>query len=170
MRNFFFIVSLFFISTQVLGQNPDGFDKMCNRYIKGTVETVQPIDLKKSIEAQKNIIILDAREQNEYNVSHIQGAKFIGYDNFDLSTLPSISKDTKIYVYCSIGYRSEKIGEKLMDAGYKNVYNLYGGIFSWTNHGFPVVSAKNMATHAVHGYNKSWSKWIDTNKSEVILK
>jgi hypothetical protein len=66
-------------------------------------------------------------------------------------------------VYCSIGYRSEKIGEQLQKLGYKNVYNLYGSLFAWVNRGYEVVDINNKSTYTVHGYDAKWAKWI-TNK------
>ena len=51
------------------------------------------------------------------------------------------SKSDTIVLYCSIGYRSEKIGEKLVEMGYGHVFNLYGGIFEWVNRDLPVYNA-----------------------------
>ena len=59
-----------------------------------------------------------------------------------------------------MGYRSERIGEKLQKMGFTNVKNLYGGIFDWKNQDFEVVGMDNLATDSVHTYNKSWSKWL----------
>jgi hypothetical protein len=63
-------------------------------------------------------------------------------------------------VYCSVGYRSERIGEKLQDAGYTHVFNLYGGIFNWKNQDGVVLDASNDTTERVHTYNKSWSRFL----------
>ncbi len=52
-----------------------------------------------------------------------------------------IGEESKVVVYCSVGYRSEKIAEKLKAAGYKNVFNLYGGIFEWENQNLPVYDS-----------------------------
>ena len=83
--------------------------------------------------AQKMIndgaILLDARELNEYEVSHISGAKNVGYEKFDLKkTIKELPKNKPIIVYCSLGYRSGDIADKLNKAGFKT-YNLYGGNF-----------------------------------------
>lgn len=104
-------------------------------------------------------IFLDAREPDEFEVSHIPGALPVGYKKFDIRLLQQIPKDTTVVVYCSVGYRSEKITEKLLDAGFTNVHNLYGGIFEWVNSGLSVVDQNGM-TQRVHTYNKSWSKWL----------
>lgn len=107
-------------------------------------------------------IILDAREQEEFETSHLKDALFVGYNNFSLAdVIKKIpNKDEQIIVYCSVGIRSENIAFKLKKAGYKNVSNLYGGIFEWKNNQFPVYNSKNKETEKVHTYNKTWSKWL----------
>lgn len=164
------ITFFLFLSGILFGQNPEGFDKMCKSYIKGTVPIAKPTQLKFEMSKNSSLYILDARENNEYEVSHIKNARFIGYDNFKLETVKDIPKDAKVYVYCSIGYRSEKIGEKLQKAGFQNVYNLYGGIFNWANAGFPLESKAGIPTKDVHGYSKKWAKWLNTEKCEATLE
>ncbi|MEZ4984799.1 MAG: rhodanese-like domain-containing protein [Saprospiraceae bacterium] len=66
-------------------------------------------------------LFLDARERKEFEVSHLPGAHFIGYDDFDLSRVEKLDKGREVIVYCSVGYRSEKITEKLLAAGFTNV-------------------------------------------------
>ena len=107
----------------------------------------------------EHIIFIDAREKNEYKVSHIKNAIWVGYKNFDFKQIHDIDKRKKIVVYCSIGYRSEKVAEKLIKAGYNNVSNLYGGIFEWVNVGNQVYRL-NEPTNEVHAYNRMWSKWL----------
>jgi rhodanese-related sulfurtransferase len=113
------------------------------------------------VKKMKEVLLLDAREWNEYKVSHIENAKYVGYDQFEIGTLKSISKKQKIVVYCSVGYRSEKISEKLKQAGFTDVSNLYGGIFEWVNQSNPVVDSKGKTTENIHAYNKTWSMWLD---------
>jgi rhodanese-related sulfurtransferase len=81
------------------------------------------------VKTMHDLLLLDAREWSEYQVSHLKNAKFVGYDQFDIDKLKLINKNQKIVVYCSVGYRSEKIAEKMKHAGFTNVSNLYGGIF-----------------------------------------
>lgn len=168
-----FLLSLVFLINFACAQIPDqrpevlnpSFDKKISRTISFTVPTISPKQLKAMDE---NIYILDAREEAEYNVSHIPNARCIGYDNFDISVMNDIPKDATVVLYCSIGYRSEKIGEKLQKEGFSTVYNLYGSIFEWMNQGFSVVNNEGAATQQVHTYNKAWSKWVDKNAAERI--
>jgi rhodanese-related sulfurtransferase len=114
------------------------------------------------LQSKENVVLLDSREIKEYNVSHIENAICVGFDHFDSkkSTTTIKNKNTPIVVYCSIGVRSEKIGEKLLKLGYTNVYNLYGGIFEWKNEGGKVVTNQNKETEEVHTYNKEWSIYL----------
>ena len=85
-----------------------------------------------------------------------------------LENVADLDKKTPIVVYCSVGYRSEKVGEKLKAAGFLNVKNLYGSIFEWVNEGNPVVGNDNKATAKVHTYNKTWSRWVDKKNIEKV--
>jgi rhodanese-related sulfurtransferase len=112
-------------------------------------------------------ILLDAREEKEYNVSHLKEAICVGSDDFDLNeTLAKLPEDknAKIVVYCSLGIRSEIVAHQLIQKGYTNVYNLYGGIFEWKNADFQVIDTLGNATEKVHTFNKSWSKWLKKGK------
>ncbi|MBI1288793.1 MAG: rhodanese-like domain-containing protein [Flavobacteriales bacterium] len=138
------------------GQKNTSLDEEVKTLYRNTVPIAQMTD----VENWKNAKVLDSREKEEYDVSHLPNAEFVGYNDFDLSSVKSIPKTDTIIVYCSVGYRSERIGEKLQDAGYKHVYNLYGGIFNWKNHDGVVVDDQNDTTQKVHTYNKDWSRFL----------
>ena len=106
--------------------------------------------------------VLDARELKEYQTSHIKDAIFVGYREFNIETvLDQIrNKEDQIVVYCSVGIRSEDIAEKINNAGYKNVFNLYGGIFEWKNNDYPLYTPEKTKTNNVHTFSKEWSQWL----------
>ncbi len=151
-----------FTATAQTGSVP--FDLM----LKGLLShTVPPLSAD-SLAAMHGVVLLDAREKPEYEASHLQQARWVGYNNFNPSRLKGIPTDTTIVVYCSVGYRSEKIGEQLQQLGYKQVYNLYGGIFSWVNNNQPVVNTTGQPTDTVHAYSKSWGVWLQ--KGQKVYK
>ncbi len=134
-----------------------------DKYNKGTVPYISVPELVES----ENIIILDTRETEEYEVSHLPGAVWVGDDEIDLDKLKSeiTNPDAPIVVYCSVGVRSEDFGEKLIDMGYTDVRNLYGGIFLWKNTGRNVVDSTGTITENVHAYSKYWGKLLtEANK------
>jgi len=143
--------------------NP-AFDAKVESLIKFSVPTISVEQLK----AMEDVFIADAREEEEYQVSHIPTAQYVGHKDFDVERLAGADKDTPIVVYCSVGYRSEKIGEQLQEMGYTEVYNLYGSIFEWVNQGNLVVDALDNTTDRVHTYNKKWSQWLDDGKAVEV--
>jgi rhodanese-related sulfurtransferase len=136
------------------------YDRKLKSLYRNSVKTIKPADLKELITKGEKIIILDTRSPEEFNLSHLKNARFLNYDSYSAEDLKKLPKNEKIIVYCSVGYRSERVGEKLQKLGYQNVYNIYGGIFEWKNEGMPVVNRLNQPTDSVHTYNKNWSKWL----------
>ncbi len=101
-------------------------------------------------------------KKEEFDVSHLTDAVWVGDKEFDstkvLKDIPD--KGKPIIVYCSIGVRSEDIGEKLLDLGYTNVQNLYGGIFQWKNKDRVIYNPKEQPTDSVHAFSKYWGKLL----------
>lgn len=135
-------------------QDP-AYDIMLQNLLDFSVPTISVSE----IENPNEYYFLDAREQEEFEVSHLPNARHIGYNNFDLNSIKDIPRDASIVIYCSVGYRSEKIGEKLERAGYENVKNLYGSIFEWVNQGKPLEN-EHGATKQVHAFDKMWGIWL----------
>ena len=150
------ILSLIPLSTFCQIKNND-FRQMLDNMYNHTVPLIR-VDSLKNL---KNIFLLDTREREEFEVSHLKNARNVGYIWFDMRRVYDIPKDATIVVYCSVGYRSEKIGEKLLKYGYKNVYNLYGSIFEWANKGNPVYKSNGVQTTEIHTFNKNWARWVE---------
>lgn len=142
------------------GQNKPGFDSLVNSLISSKVDTIGTVRLADRLQSE-HIILLDARQKEEYDVSHLRGAEYVDYDDFDLSDVAHVPKSKTIVVYCSIGKRSGDIAERLKSAGYEDVFNLYGGIFDWTNRGMEVINDRNESVRCVHPYNSLWGIWIN---------
>jgi rhodanese-related sulfurtransferase len=142
-------------------------DELLQQYNTRSIPYISVEELK-MFQQNKDLVLLDAREPEEFKVSHIKGAVFSGYSNFSAEAISESIKDKSvlIVVYCSLGIRSEKISEKLKAEGYSNVRNLYGGIFEWKNKGFAVFDSEGKETEKVHAYSKNWSKWL--TKGEKI--
>jgi len=113
--------------------------------------------------AKRNVVFLDSRKADEFEVSHIKGAIRVGFSDFKMKHVKGLDKNAEIIVYCSVGYRSEKISEKLLKAGFTNVSNLYGGIFEWVHEGNAVENSEGN-TEEVHTYNEEWSQWLTKGK------
>lgn len=151
------IAALSFFTFHVNAQNT--LDDLLKNHNRKEVPymSVQELSMPKT-----NAIILDAREPEEYKVSHIKNSVLVGYNNFIVDSVQQkiTDKNKTIVVYCSVGIRSETIAHKLKKAGYTNVYNLYGGIFEWKNNEFPVFDSNEKETDSIHTFSKAWSKWL----------
>lgn len=145
------------VFSQACGQ--ESFDEKMNLLYKNTVPVISVEEMKEKLEQAEQVIVLDTRSPKEYAVSHLKGARFIDYDKFTPDDVRDIPKNAEVIVYCSVGVRSERIGEKLQDLGYSNVKNLYGGIFNWKNEGQEVFD-EEVATDSVHAYNRIWGIWL----------
>lgn len=159
MNNFIFSFVLLIVTFEVLSKSD--FDQMSNKMSsKFDAPIIEINDLKKLIKTDSKIYILDARELSEYNISHLPNSIHIGFEGINLNSVQSkINKKSKIIVYCSVGYRSGVIAEKLKKLKY-NVFNLKGGIFAWSNKNNMLLDKNNKTTKKVHGFNLEWSKWL----------
>jgi len=160
--------SIFFSALNILSAcSQQTYEQKLKSLYKGTVTLIQPESLD-SLMAGEDIVLLDTRSPEEFKVSHLKNAQFVDYDNFELSEITVANKEKTVIVYCSVGYRSERVGEQLKAAGYKNVYNLYGGIFQWKNEQRPVYNPEGEQTDSVHVYNKRWGQWLEDGKGIKI--
>lgn len=156
-----FFFSLFCVG---IGFSQNEMDVALQKYNSQTVPYITTIDLVTA----NNPVLLDTRNEEEYNTSHLKNAIWVGYKTFNIHYILETIKDknTPIVVYCSIGVRSEDIGEKLIAVGYTNVSNLHGGIFAWKNQGYPVYDNQQQETNKVHAFDKQWGKLL-TNGEKV---
>lgn len=159
MKTGYILGLLFFMGFTSQAQTPrqqKAFDQMLDKLLAHSVKEVRAQELI----GQSGVIFLDAREKQEFEVSHIPQARWIGYDTFQKKYVQNLPKTQRIVVYCSVGYRSEKISEKLLKMGFQKVENLYGGIFGWKHARGKLVNSQAQRTEKVHTFNQEWSKWL----------
>ena len=80
----------------------------------------------------QEVVILDVREQHEYDSGHIPGAALLPVGTIAEDTAAAVidELDTVVLVYCRSGNRSKTASQALADLGYTNVYE-FGGINDW---------------------------------------
>ena len=94
-------------------------------------EQISAEEAKTIMDSDEEYIILDAREQYEYDESHIPGAILIPYTEIEDKAEQMLpDKDAQILVYCRSGRRSKIASESLANLGYTNVKE-FGGIIDW---------------------------------------
>lgn len=133
-------------------------------YERNTVPLLQP----EQVGDLSQYLILDVRTEAEYQVSHLPNSHFVNASNPDFEQLEQLHAPKRpVLVYCSVGYRSEQLGQQLLNKGWASVYNLYGGLFQWANQGRPLVDANNATTTLVHGFGPTWGRWVKDSAAVV---
>lgn len=103
-------------------------------------------------------LLLDVRTPEEWNVSHLPGARHADPKAPPESVTAGISKETPIVTYCAVGYRSAEMAKRLRAAGF-NVRNLEGSIFEWANEHRPLLR-NDQSVSVVHPYNALWGRLL----------
>ena len=88
-------------------------------------------ELQQKLEAKQDLVLLDVRESAEYAFSHIPNAKSVPLGELD-EYLNEFDKESKIYVVCRTGNRSDLAAQRLTAAGFKQVINVVPGMSEWT--------------------------------------
>jgi len=96
-------------------------------------------DFKTNIE-KKSVQLIDVRTSKEFNEGHIKNAENIDfYDANFYTDIDKLNKDEPLYLYCRSGGRSGKAAAKLKELGFKEVYDLHGGIIDWGKNNLELV-------------------------------
>ena len=97
----------------------------------GSYQQITQEEAKEMMDTQE-VIILDVREQDEYDSGHIPGAVLLPVGSIDEDTAAEVipEKDSTVLVYCRSGNRSKTASSALAELGYTNIYE-FGGINTW---------------------------------------
>ena len=109
------------------------------REARSAIKEISVGEVKKMIDADKTIVILDVRDRDEFEAGHIPRAINIsrGMLEFKVNlTIPE--KNALIIVYCGIDLRGPLATKTLNDFGYRNAVNMIGGLKSWKEAGYPL--------------------------------
>jgi len=104
-------------------------------------------------------LLVDARPDEQFGLSHIEGAVQLDPTDPDISQLRVVSRETPIVIYDGPGVLGAGFAPALMAEGFSRVSNLEGGLFRWVNQGYPVVDAAGPATK-VHPINWKWGRLL----------
>lgn len=102
-----------------------------NASSESSYQQISQEEAKEMMDTQ-DVIILDVREQDEYDSGHIPGAVLLPVGTIDEETAAEVipDKDSTVLVYCRSGNRSKTASSALAELGYTNIYE-FGGINTW---------------------------------------
>jgi molybdopterin/thiamine biosynthesis adenylyltransferase/rhodanese-related sulfurtransferase len=114
------------------------YDAFCGAPEPLTVKELTPRELAEKLTRGDDFDLIDVREPFEWEIAHIEGARLV-----PLSTFPDAIKELdasrEIVVQCKVGGRSARAADALIAAGFRNVWNLAGGITRWSDDVDPTV-------------------------------
>jgi len=125
------------------------------------VRWIAPQELASRLEdsRQPPPLLLDARTEAEFAVSHLPGARRVDPDGDPAAALAAVDPARPIVAYCAVGYRSARVASRLQAAGHRDVRNLRGAIFRWAEEGRPLERDGRPAT-GVHPYDAYWGRLL----------
>jgi len=112
------------------------------------------------LEKGEDVVLLDARSEEEFEASHLGGALWAENVRSARDILEARGGKPIIVVYCSVGYRSSRLTRRLRSRGIENVFNLEGSLFKWANEGRPVYRGPQQV-QSVHPFDEHWGELLD---------
>ncbi|MFO0575132.1 MAG: Grx4 family monothiol glutaredoxin [Polyangia bacterium] len=109
---------------------PNGGFKIDNPNVPGRVRSLSVAELKKLLDQSTPLKLYDVRSDTERAVARIEGARL--FDDAARAELSSLPKDTMLVFHCHHGRRSQAAAEFAVQQGFRNVWNLTGGIDAWS--------------------------------------
>lgn len=106
--------------------------------VKKNVEEIDPASVKAKMDNKENFVLIDVRDESEWQHGHIPGAIHLSKGNIESHIEKQIPDfNTDIVVHCRGGFRGILVAENLQRMGYRNVKNMAGGIRAWKQANFP---------------------------------
>jgi len=99
--------------------------------------TVTPLEAKSLIETRRELVLVDVRSPEEFQGGSLPGATLIPFWDFAKGRF-ELPKDKPILLVCAVGGRSLACGQILASRGYREVYNLKGGLDAWAEQRVPL--------------------------------
>ncbi|MBS1537834.1 MAG: redoxin domain-containing protein [Bacteroidetes bacterium] len=125
-------------------------------------------EFAEKMKAIPNAPIVDVRTPDEFSKGHLQHAKNIDWngDSFD-SQISSLDKSKPVLVYCLSGARSGAAASKMRADGFKEVYELQGGILKWKGAEMPITT-ENSTTSSAGISKQKFDELINSDKLVLI--
>jgi rhodanese-related sulfurtransferase len=124
-------------STETVAHNP-GFLKLVDD-ARSRIKEIGVDDYKKMVAAREQHVLVDTREDSEWDAGHVSGAVHLGKGVIERDIETSVpDKSTKIILYCGGGFRSALAADNLQKMGYTNAISLDGGWRALKESGLPL--------------------------------
>lgn len=119
------------------GHHSPKFLKLVND-AKTRVKQTTPEEVKARLDKGEKLLLVDTREDNEWDRGHIKDAIHLGKGVIERDierTIPD--PGTEVILYCGGGFRSALVADNLQEMGYTNIVSMDGGWRRWKELGYP---------------------------------
>jgi rhodanese-related sulfurtransferase len=106
---------------------------------KAKVTEVTAREVQDRLSRGEPLVVIDIREQNEWNLGHAAGAEYIGRGVLESQIESRVPRDAQVVLYCASGNRSALGALTLTDMGYAHVASMAGGFREWVASGGAVA-------------------------------
>jgi molybdopterin/thiamine biosynthesis adenylyltransferase/rhodanese-related sulfurtransferase len=123
--------------------------------VKSEIKEMTPEEVKERVESGEPWMVLDVREQNEWEEGHLKDAHLIPRGFLEIraeNTLPD--KDKPVVVYCAGGVRSAMAAKTLQDMGYSSVVSMAGGYTRWRELEHPFIQPRVLSDAEMERYSR----------------
>ena len=136
----------------------------CQSQQSKTIETIDGKRYSDKLSNTKNPQLLDVRTPEEYAVEHLENASNVNWNGDDfVSKVEKLDKSQPVFVYCKVGGRSSQAADKLAELGFKEIYNLDGGIMKWQG-----KKTSNVSSTPKGLTSAEFEKLINSDKKVII--
>ena len=106
-----------------------------------TFQSISPLQAKALIESRADLQLIDCRSPEEFRQGALPGSTLIPFWEFTKGNY-DLPKDKPILLVCAVGGRSLAVGQLLSAKGYREVYNLKGGLDAWVEQRVPLPARR----------------------------
>lgn len=133
------------------------------------IEHVSTDTLQALLNGSGNLLLIDCREPEEYQVSRISNAVNLSTTDAVTNYLKQLEEPpSSIVIYSAVGKRSVEICRQLEQGdGEISIKNYTGSIFDWANQALPLVNAADQPTKEIHFYQDRWARFLDEELQQV---
>ena len=102
------------------------------------ITVISPQEVYDAVYNSEKVQLIDVRTQDEFSEGHISSSQNVCVTDDDFKEKAAkLNKDQPVYVYCKSGGRSARAAKILKDMGFKEIYDMQGGITNWESKGLP---------------------------------
>jgi molybdopterin/thiamine biosynthesis adenylyltransferase/rhodanese-related sulfurtransferase len=123
--------------------------------VKDEIDEVSSSEVLERLDDAERPLLLDVREQDEWQEGHLPGAVHIPRGNLESrveALIPDRSRE--IVIYCAVGSRSAFAAKSLAELGYENTSSLVGGFTDWKRNGYPFTTPRALSAEQRARYSR----------------